>query len=189
MEFSSVSISEDYFRELSALLEGAKTPNKLYETVVNAPFHDLHKTTLLGLGIVVLLLVNKKNRTIDRIALANTEMARGTEEMSSKPFKEIKIPVTYTQNFIAKAIKEQHYMITSDWQYIFNPALSPEEARFNQAGGSISCSVIYPLKKVGDGGAIIFSFYENINRIGKTHHNFMSRYSVLVSQALRKLES
>lgn len=189
MELSSTSISDDYFRELSAKLDNAKSLNRLYDIAVNAPFHDLHKTTLLGLGIVVLLLVNKKEGTIDRIALANTEMARGTEEMSSKPFKDIKIPVSYTQNFIAKAIKEQHYMITADWQYIFNPVLSPEEARFNQAGGAISCSVIYPLKKVGNGGAIIFSFYESISKIGKEHHNFMSRYATMVSKAIQRLQT
>jgi hypothetical protein len=108
--------------------------------------------------------------------------------MSAIPFKEIRIPINYTGNFIARAIKEKHYMITSDWQYLFNPALTPEEAHFNQAGGGISCSVIYPLNNVLDGGAMIFSYYEPIERIGKEHHTFMSRYTLIVQKAFQNLE-
>jgi len=187
MESIPVSVSEDYFSDLGQILAKPKTESKLYEAVVNAPFHDLHKTTLLGLGIVVLLLVNKSEGTIDRIALANTTLAHGTLDMSAIPFREIKIPLNYTQNFIARAIKDRHYMITSDWQYIFNPVLTPEEARFNQAGGGIACSVIYPLLTVGRPGAIIFSYYEGLDRISKEHHKFMSRYTNLVKKAFEAL--
>ncbi len=178
---------DEYFRQLEKLLSKAKTQRKLQEVIVNAPFHDRRTTTMLGLGIIVLLLVNKEDGTIDRVALANTELARGTTSISSKKFEEIRIPVGYTRNFIARAIREQHYMITSDWQYMFNPVLTAEEARFNQAGGGIACSVIYPLPHALDGAAMIFSYYEPIERIGKEHHNFMARYSSIAQQAIQKL--
>lgn len=187
MEMPTVSASDDYFSKLKNLLAAATTRPKLYEAVVNAPFHDPRRTTMLGLGITVLLLVNKRDRMIDRVALANTDMAAGTLEMSAKPFNEIRIPLGYRRNFIARAIIDKHYMITSDWQYIFNPVLTPEEARFNQAGGGIDCSVIYPLIGAGDGGAMIFSYYEGLDRITKEHHNFMSRYCIMVSKALNSL--
>lgn len=184
MEFTSVSVSEDYFSELSKILDKPKSAQALHEAIVNAPFHDPHKTTVLGLGIVVLLLVNKKDQTIDRIALADTDLAHSTVNISAKPFKEIRIPLDYTKNFIARAIRDHHYMITSDWQYMFNPALTPEEARFNQAAGGIACSVIYPLTGTNNTGAIIFSYYEPVERISKQHHHFMSRYCKLVERAL-----
>ncbi|MDB5161234.1 MAG: hypothetical protein JWO96_614 [Candidatus Saccharibacteria bacterium] len=187
MDFQAALGSDEYYKMLESVLGARRTQHQLEEAVVNAPFKDRRTTTLLGLGIVVLLLVNKKEGTIDRIALANTELAKGTVEMSAKPFKEIKIPINYTRNFIVRAIRDQHYMITSDWQYMFIPALTPEEARFNQAGGGIACSVIYPLNHVLDGGAMIFSYYEPIERIGKDHHNFMTRYTSMVQKAFQKL--
>lgn len=185
MKFSTVSVDDDYFSDLTSMLAAANSRAELYEIIVNAPFHDPRKTTLLGLGITVLLLVDKKDKMIDRVALADTDMAAGTLRMSSKPFNEIRIPLGYKQNFIARSIIDKHYMITSDWQYIFNPVLTPEEARFNQAGGGIACSVIYPLIGAGDGGAMIFSYYEGIDRITKEHHRFMSRYSILAEKAIK----
>jgi hypothetical protein len=186
MDTPSILGSDEYFKLLDQELKKCKSRRQLENAIVNAPFIDRRTTTMLGLGIVVLLLVNKSAGTIDRIALANTDLARGTVEMSAKPFKEIKIPANDRLNFIARAIKERHYMITSDWQYLFIPALSPEEARFNQAGGGIACSVVYPLNNVLDGGALIFSYYETIERIGILHHNFMTRYASLVGKALQR---
>jgi hypothetical protein len=175
-----------YLEELKELLKKVKNRQELYQTIVDAPFHNPAMTGRLGLGITVLLLVNKAEATIDRIALAKTELAQGTLDMTAKPFSEIKIPVSDRSNFIAIAIRRKHYMITSDWQYLFVPALTPQQARFNQAGGGIACSVIYPLVDVHEGGAMIFSYYEPVDRISDSHHAFMREYVNLVSVALRK---
>lgn len=175
-----------YLEELKKQLKAANSRRELYQTIVDAPFHNRAMTGRLGLGITVLLLVNKQGGTIDRIALAKTELAQGTVDMSAKPFKEIKIPINNRDNFIAIAIRRKHYMVTSDWQYLFVPALTPEQARFNQAGGGIACSTIYPLVDVDDGGAMIFSYYEPVERITESHHTFMRDYVKIVSDALRK---
>ncbi|HET9850293.1 MAG TPA: hypothetical protein VFP35_01575 [Candidatus Saccharimonadales bacterium] len=187
MELQAALGGDDYYKQLEKVLAQPKSRHQWEELVVNAPFSNPKATALLGLGIVVLLLVNKKGRTIDRIAVANTEMTMGTFAMTAKPFREIKIPLGYHHNFIARAIKENHYMITSDWQYLFNPSLTPEQARFNQAGGGIACSVVYPLPHILDGGAMIFSYYEALGRISAGHHNFMTRYVSLVQKSFNRL--
>lgn len=177
--------SKIYLDELKKLLKLPKKKKELYQAIVDAPFHNRAMTGRLGLGITVLLLVNKQAGTIDRIALARTDLAQGTVDMSAKPFNEIKIPIDNQSNYIAIAIRRRHYMITSDWQYLFVPALTPQEAHFNQAGGGIACSAIYPLQDVSDGGAMIFSYYEPIDRIDQSHHAFMREYVKLASSRLQ----
>jgi hypothetical protein len=174
-----------YYAELENLLKKARSRKDLQQTIVDAPFHNKAISAQLGLGIVVLLLVNKTTGMIDRVSLARTDLAKGTLDMSAKPFREIRIPLNNRDNYIAIAIRRKHHMITSDWQYLFVPALTPQQAHLNQAGGGIACSVIYPLEGPPDGGAMIFSYYEPVDRIGKTHHEFMSKYVRLCGQALK----
>jgi hypothetical protein len=174
-----------YFSKLKEMLKVSKNDHELFETIVNAPFSDKRRMALLGLGIIVLLLVDKKTRMIERIALSDTELAKGTVRMSIKPFREITIPLDYRGNFIAEAIRSERYQQTSDWQYLFSPALSPEEARLNQAGGAIGCSFVYPLIDARNGGALIYSYYAPLDKIGREHHDFMHSYARLAANALR----
>lgn len=180
-----IPINEDYYSRIQEIFKAAKTQEQTFNAIVESPFHDKPVTTMLGLGIVVLLLVNKKTNTIDRIAVSNNDLTRGTFEMTSKPFHEIKIPLTNRENYIAIAIRSRHYMITSDWYYLFTPELSAQDARFNQAGGGISCSAVYPLIGARDGAAMIFSYFESIDKIGPEHHSFMQKYAELAAAKLK----
>jgi hypothetical protein len=176
--------SDVYFSLLKEILNTAKGDEDLFETIVNAPFADRRRATLLGLGIVVLLMVNKQTRTIDRVALSDTDLAKGAVRMSVKPFHAIKIPLDYKGNFVAEAIRSERYQQTSDWQYLFAPDLDPEEARLNQAGAGIACSYVYPLIDARSGGALIFSYYLHLDKIEPEHHEFMRKYAHLVANAL-----
>lgn len=172
-----------YISRLKKLLETAKGDDQLFHNIVNAPFSDVVRATQLDLGIVVLLLVNKKSKTIDRVALSDTEQAAGAIKMSEKPFKEIRIPLGYGDNLIAQAIDSGEYQCVSDWKHLFTPALSPRAARFNQAGAGIEFSCIYPLR-ARDGGAIIFSFFQESKNINNIHYRFMDSYTNLVDRSL-----
>lgn len=173
----------DFSAVRNALLS-AKDDYRLFNAIVNTPF-NLYKveTALLFLGVIVLLQVNKKNGTIDRIALSANEIAGETKKRSAKQFEEIRIPVGYEANIIAKAIKLGLPQGTTDWQYMFNPELTAEEARLNQASGGIAFSAVYPLK-ARDGGALIFSYYQYVEEIGAAQHEFMKRYARIVDEAL-----
>jgi hypothetical protein len=178
-------VGTNYFKTIDALLNAAKSDAELFEIIVNAPFHDKVQTTSIDLGIIVLLLVNKAAGTIDRIALSNTEPAAGAVKMSQIPFKEIKVPVGYKNNVVAKAIATGKRQCVTDWKYLFVPGLSPRAARLNQAGAGIEFSCVQPLK-ARDGGALIFSFFQETRNISQAHFDFTESYAKLAEKALNR---
>jgi hypothetical protein len=171
------------YDNLGRVLAAAKSDD-LYQTIVNAPFKYKVETTFLFLGIVVLLLVNKETGTIDRVALSQTELAKNTTDVSVVPFNEIKIPADHNDNIIAKAIQTGTPQDTTDWKFLFVPALTPDQARINQASGGIAYSAVYPLD-VAEGGALIFSYFQYLQGIGEQQNEFMKTYSQLVTERLK----
>jgi len=165
-------------------LPGARDETELYSRIVNTPFLHRKETTLLGLGIVVLLLKNSADQTIDRIALSKTEHAAGAQAISVKKFEEIRIPLNAHNNVLAQVVLQDEYKFVTDWKYMFIPVLTAEEARLNQAGAAIDCSVIYPLSDYPEGGCMIFSFFEPLSKLTNAHHKFMAGYSTACAKAL-----
>lgn len=170
---------DDYTDKFTAILKSS-THDDLYNSIVNTPFKFKEFAVPLGLGIMVLLIENPKTRTVDRIALSETDQAKGAVDYSAKPFHELNIPMTAKDNIIVSTIKSGRWHQTDDWQYLFNPVLTPEDARFNQAGAAISCSIVYPLESTPK-GALIFSYFKPIWEIEESHHDFMRKYSQKVS--------
>ena len=156
----------------------------LARTIVNAPFDYRVEMVTMGLGIIVLLINRPAENQIHRVALSQTELAEGTTRISLKKFEDIKIPTDDPQNIISKAIRDREPQSTQDWKYLFTPALSPEQARLNQAGGGIACSVVCPLYFGSDSGALIFSYYKEVLKIGETEQAFMRAYSQIVQDRL-----
>jgi hypothetical protein len=175
------------YNTLRELLSGAKTDAELTHAIVNAPMeHFKVEAAFLFLGIIVLLTVNKKTGTIDRIALSDTALAEATQKVSVKRFEDIKIPLDYQKNIIANAIQTNEPQDTTDWRFLFEPALTKEEARINQANAGIAYSAVYPLKDVGDGAAMIFSYFQYPENIGDSQKQFMEKYTKLVAEALSR---
>jgi len=174
--------------ELQKKLDSASGADSLYEDIVNAPFSFKVETAFLFLGIIVLLRVNKTTGNIDRIALSRTEPAAGTVEISVKKFENIKIPLSDPKNIIALAIRTGEPQKTSDWEYLFTPALTGEQARLNQAGGAINYSCVYPLLS-GNKGALIFSYYQfDGGKSSDEQTKFMVSYSKLVDDQLGRFD-
>jgi hypothetical protein len=173
--------------ELQAELTSVDS-NALATTIVNAPFKYRADMVLMGIGIIVLLIADKKCGQIRRVALSKTDMADGTERISAKPFKDIKVPIDDPENIVAQVIRTGEPQMTDDWKYLFTPALTPDEARLNQAGGGIACSYAYPLNFQGEKGAIIFSFFKGLEQIAKPERNFMAAYSKLISENLETVD-
>lgn len=178
---------DSYFTKLEKTLMGARTRKKLYHEIANAPFCDKYMTTRLGLGIVVFLKVNPETNTIDRISLSDTEPAKGAVQMSAKRFDAIKIPLDNKKNIIAKTIRSGRSHKTDDWQYLFIPDLTPEQARFNQAGAGIDGSIVYPVSCSLAKGALIFSYFQQLPKLSEAANSYMDRYAALVCKALQAL--
>jgi hypothetical protein len=179
------NVTPDSLQELIIEIEKSKNISKLYENIVNLPFKNKLLSTAHDLGIVVYLQVNKITKTIDRIALSDTDLAKNAVKVSAKKFHDIKIPLAEKNNIICNAIKVKKPKITDDWTCLFNPVLSSEEARLNQTNAGIECSIVYPIKANG-GGALIYSFYQPQNLITNEHMDFVERYSSLVNDGIEK---
>lgn len=175
--------ADPYRSALAHHLTARRKKHDIFKAVVNAPFIDPLEAARMCLGIVVLLMADQKDSLIHRVALSDTELAKSTTLISVKKFEDIKIPLQNPENLIARAIRSGKPQTTSDWHYLFTPVLSAEEARFNQAGGAIACSVVYPLKR---SGALIFSYYQYLEKIDSSHHAFMDFYSALVTKRLAR---
>ena len=173
--------------ELEKMLNDTSNREALYRQVVDAPFTMKVEMALMFLGIVVLLLVDKKSGVINRVALSQTDLAEGTKKMSSIPFEDIKIPVDQPENVIAITIKSGKPHVTTDWKYLFTPALSAEHARLNQAGGGIAYSCVYPLT-VNDGGALIFSYFQFEGKFKPEQRQFMRAYTDMVDTRLKMVQ-
>jgi hypothetical protein len=173
-----------YLARLKGMLKALKNNADLHKTIVDAPFFDKKQTILLGLGMIVLTLVDKASNTVKRVAYSDTEPAKSAFRMSVKPFRHLVIPFDDEVNIIPRAIKTKKYQITDDWRFLFVPVLTPEEARFIQAGAGTDTSVVYPLSSSTAGGTIIFSFYEQAKNIRDEHHEFMNAYCAMVSTAI-----
>lgn len=184
MDSSALSRYLDYTK-MRQLLRGAENDAELFEKIVNTPFHGRVSAAFMGLGICVLLLKNTKSNMINPVALSRTEQAEDSMRRSAKPFKAIKIPADYDENIVVRAIKTGQAQQTDDWQYLFVPGLRPEDARMNQAGAGIGCSVVYPVD-TREGGAIIFSYFVSPEEITPSHHKFMKAYSELAAKVLRR---
>lgn len=181
----SNSSLESYYSELRHVLSKTKSDKELFESIANAPFTNKLQTTMLDLGIVVFLMVNKKKKSIDRIALSKTEQAEWAIKMTPVPFHQIRIPLAHDENIISKTIATKKVHNTTDWNYLFTPTLAAESARFNQAGAGIACSFVYPVD-ARDGCAIIFSYFQPINHIKSVHKAFMQKYCNIVAEYLNK---
>lgn len=170
-------------KKLEEILEVSMDDSELFRTIVNAPFEFKLETAFLFLGIIVLLQVDTETGTIDRIALSNTELAKNTTDVSFVEFSKIKIPIDYLDNILAKAISTKKPQDTTDWEQLFVPVMTGEQARINQASAGISYSAVYPLKS-REGGAMIFSYFQYSSNVGKAQHDFMEGYSQLVDKRL-----
>jgi hypothetical protein len=178
-------ITPDIYTDMKNSLLSASSRKNLFNKIVNLPFSNKLLSTTVDLGIIVLLQINPETKTVDRVALSDTELARGAVRLSAKQFHEIKIPVAEPNNLITKAIRTKEFKFTEDWTCLFNPILTPEQARLNQASAGIECSLVYPLSS-GHGGALIFSFYQPQASITDGHLAFVASYADMVDSALNK---
>lgn len=169
--------------QLRSLLLNKDSSDLLYRNVVNTPFTDQLLVTQLDLGIVVLLLVNTHDQTIDRVALSDTLQAKGAVSVSAKPFHDIKIPLDAPHNALVQVIKNDTPQLIEDWSVLFTPVLTAEESRRNQRAASIDCSLICPLH-FAKGGALIFSFFQPEKYLTENHISFAQEYTKLVENYL-----
>ena len=125
---------------------------------------------------------------IDRVALSDTEPAKGAVNISTLPFKKIKIPLNDSNNAIAQAITTKQPQTVADWKFLFTPAMDEVSARHNQSGAGIGTSLVYPLIAGRSRlGAMIFSLYQPPSNLRRRHFDFAEAYAAVVSQVVKNI--
>ena len=186
MKPSDIEQTIDY-KELRQTLLSSKNQTELYDKIVNAPFKYQVGMTFMFLGIIAFLLVDKKTKTINRLAYSKTDLSEDVSKVSSLPFNEIKISLDDSDNLIAKAINSNQIQSTTDWKDLLMPALSQEQAQINQAAGGIAFTAVYPFKSLA-GGAITFNYFQYEEEIGELQTDFMRRYTEIVDDVLKNFK-
>lgn len=182
----AATLNTDIDRWLEGLareLQDKGGDERLFNVIVNAPFINRLDAASIFLGVVVLLQVNKKDQTIDRIAICNTEIADRTKDRSVKRFEDIRIPLGHPENAIAQVIETGKPQDVLDWKYLFVPEMNARDSRYNQADGGIAFSSVHPLT-ARDGGAMIFSYFQPRELMDEHYQEFMKRYVALVDARL-----
>jgi hypothetical protein len=192
VEPASLGSTIDY-AAIEAVMAGAKDETELFNVIVNEPFRYPVFAASLFLGIIVLLLVDRTRGTINRITITDNEHAERAKRRSAKKFEDIRIPADFHENIIAKAVATGESQFTVDWHYLFVPELSSEQARFNQADSGVGFSAVYPLKssslpRAKARGALIFSYYQFPEHVGRDQRRFMRKYTELAAKALGRIK-
>lgn len=176
----------EFLKTYSTTLKKTQTKEDLFQAIVDTPFRHKDVYIPLGLSLMVLALVNDVSGTLDRTALSNTEPAKGAVDYSVMAFHDIKIPLSAKQNMLIKTLTTGRWHQTDDWAHTFTPALTPEEARFNQAGAGVACTIAYPIN-VGSGAILSFSYFKPLWEIGEEQHIYMKKCVEIAQEALQQI--
>ena len=157
--------------------------SRLPQVLVDAPFATEHVIDY-EIAAIVLTVENSTDQTIDRIALSQTPSAAGAVKASAVPFKKIRIPLQCTENALVASVSQDITIVTSDWYNLFRPTLSARQARDNQAGAGVQCSVVVPFTGKTMRGALIFSLLCTEAELTAQHRAFFSDYATFVGKSV-----
>ena len=99
----------------------------------------------LGFTIVLIHLVDKKERVLNNAAITKSESIRKALEMIGKPIEETGVPLTDRNNLMARAIRDHERKITGNFFDILTPLVTQEVADEMKRITTIKTAIIYPL--------------------------------------------
>ncbi len=176
------------YDELERKLRSAKSKPELFRAVANLPFEYKLETALLFLGLISFFIADKEAGEVKLAAVSDTEYYRAAVENYNFDPKNYRISLDDPANSIAKTIKTSKPQKTNDWANLRRPGVPSKYPRANQANSGIANNAVYPLDIPG-GGALLYSYYQYGEDMGKPQEEFMSKYAALVSKALKRAPS
>jgi len=157
---------------------------ELTKEVVNVVLKELDYLKL-GYQIIVLTLLNKKKKTVERVSISKTKAAATALEETPIPFKEIVIPLKEKENLLVKAVKNKKIYFTHDLSDVLYPEANRRVWRKIQKACNIKTSMIYPIVVRGKSiGAMIFSLSKGANKISKYEKEILAGFTNAVGIAV-----
>ena len=152
--------------------------------IVNIVFTELGYINF-GYEVVVLTLLDEKEKVLKRIAISETETAARFLKETPIPFEDIIIPLYATQNLLIKAITNKKRYITDNIAELFVPAVDPEWVRsFDDVVGN-KASIVYPIiAKDRVLGVMIFTLSKSEREIKEEEWSILESFVGAVGIAL-----
>ncbi|MEM5810983.1 MAG: histidine kinase dimerization/phospho-acceptor domain-containing protein, partial [Candidatus Aenigmatarchaeota archaeon] len=136
-----------------------KTTNMkvLTDKVVNVMLEELNYLDL-GYRIIVLSLVNREKKVLERTSISKTEFARLALSNSPVRFRDLVFSLNQTNNLSIKALKDRKPYITNNLHDMLFPAVDKKVVHFVQRKLGILSSIVFPIySKDLPLGTLIFS--------------------------------
>ena len=120
---------------LSKVTDLAQIAQQVADTIVNE----------LAFKAVVILLLDKKDNSLARLAISRTDLIMQAEAKFNKELFGEKTPLTEEENLIVKAVKTKHMQITHGLNNTLIPHFSDGESKLAAEIIGITASFVYPL--------------------------------------------
>lgn len=150
------------------------------EKVVNSILDELGYLKL-GYRIIVLALINKTTGHLERIAISQTAEAKKALALTPVPFKDIRIPLSDTENLSIRALENRTIYRTRNWYDILRPVYTPEQATIIQQAVGIKASMVFPLMFGPEPtGILIFSMNKDYEQVTEEENDLLNGFVDLV---------
>lgn len=140
----------------------------------------------LGYRIIVLVLLDKTNGVLKRIAISQTEEGKKAVANSPVPFKNIDIPISAKDNLLVKVLETKQPSSTTNWTDILTPAFTNDEAINIQQSIGIKTSLVYPVVSKNEViGVMIFSLVKTQDLVSDEEKDLITGFTDIVGLALQ----
>ena len=161
------------------ILSTVTDPQQIAQQVANIVVSEL------GFKVVVVLLLDKKENVLVRLAISQTEAIKQAEQEFNKSFHGLKTSLTQDSNLIVQAVKERVMKVTHDLFDILTPHFTKEETEKIQEILGVKAALAYPLIVRGEViGAMSVSVGQTEDRLSPYERDLISRLSGVIGIAM-----
>jgi signal transduction histidine kinase len=138
----------------------------------------------LEFKLVGILLLEKKENILKKIAVSQTETIIGAETKLDKKLFGENISLTQDDNLIVKTVKTQRMQIVHGLNDILIPHFTPEESKIVQEIIGINVSLIYPIIVGGETIGVMIISINDGNGLSEFKNDLMDRLAGVIGIAI-----
>ena len=159
--------------------------NQTVQKIVDSLLLELNYLDL-GYKIIVLALVDPKDKALKRVSISQTAEAEAVMGAGPWRFNDIEIPLDALDNFCIKTITDNQLRIVHDWGDLLSPPIPKVEARRLQKISNVKASMILPvIVKNKTIGVLIFSLIKDEKEVSEEEMLLIKGFTDLVGLAVQ----
>src|SRR3989338_1226220 len=159
--------------------------NQTVQKIVDSLLLELNYLDL-GYKIIVLALVDPKDKALKRVSISQTAEAEAVMGAGPWRFNDIEIPLDALDNFCIKTITDNQLRIVHDWGDLLSPPIPKDEARRLQKISNVKASMILPvIVKNKTIGVLIFSLIKDEKEVSEEEMLLIKGFTDLVGLAVQ----